>query len=101
MPGIQQPGQNILDDCLRFFGARIVIRYHHPVGKLFGNATHKWALTSITVATAAKHAPQLPLAMQASGFQRFFQGIRGVGVIDHHRRFAWRIEDFHPATDRL
>ncbi|MNE58246.1 hypothetical protein D3C80_1532640 [compost metagenome] len=99
--GVQQAGKDIGDNRLRLFGTRVVIGHYYAIGELFGDAAHQRAFAFVTIAAAAKHTPQLPQAVQTCGFQCFFQRVRGVGVINHYRRFTRRVEHFHAAADRL
>ena len=82
--------QNIVDDVLRIFQARVVAGNHHFIGTLNSCRAHQWAFATVSVAAAAKHTPQsraLRFDFLQSG-ECFFQCIGRVGIIDNDQRFA-------------
>ena len=83
-------GQDVGDDGLRRFGARVVAGYHHAVGKLAGDGAHQRAFAAVAVAAAAEHAPKPAFRLPdfAQGGEGFFQRVGRVGVIHHHQRFV-------------
>ena len=98
---VQHARQNVINDGARLFGTRVVIGHNRNICELLGNSPHQRAFAFIAIAAAAKHAPELTGAVQARRFQRFFQRIRRVGIINHNGRFARRAEHFHTAANRL
>ncbi len=96
--------QNLVDDGLRIFHARVVAGQHDVVGALRGGGRHQGALARVAVATAAKHAPQSPAALGRQGpksSQRFFQGVGCVRVIHHCQRLIALADPFHAARHAL
>ncbi len=98
---VQHARQNVIDDGARLFRTRVVIGDNRNIRELFRNSPHQRTFTFITIAAAAKHAPEFTGAVQTRRFQRFFQRIRRVGIIHHDGRLARGTKHFHTATNRL
>ena len=87
---IRYSRQNIVDDVLRIFQARVIAGNHYFIGTLNCCRTHQWAFAAVSVAASAEYAPQsraLRFDFLQSG-ECFFQCIRRVGIIDNDQRFA-------------
>ena len=98
---VQHTRQNVINDGARLFGTRVVIGDNRNIRELFRNRPHQRAFAFVAIAAAAKHAPELTGTVQARRFQRFFQRIRRVGIINHNGRLTRRAKYFHTATNRL
>ncbi len=87
-------GQDLLDDRLGRFGARVVAGHHHVVGQLRGNGAHHRTLARIALTAAAEQADQAAGTCRGHGTQRqqrTGQRVRRVGVVHHHQRTACRM----------
>ena len=96
--GIRHGGQDVVDDVLRRFHARVVAGDHHFIGGGRGRA-HQRTFAAIAVAAAAEHAPQLR-TLRLDFVKRgdgFFERVGGVGIIDHHQRLAGLHDTVHAA----
>ena len=99
--GLRHGGQNIVDNRLRRFQARVVAGDHHFIGG-GGGRTHQRALAFVAVAAAAEHTPQaraLRLDFVERG-NRFFERIGRVRVIHHHQGRIGAHDAVHAAGGR-
>ena len=81
-------GENVGDDLLRVFVARVVVGHDHVVGKLDRHLAHRRAFAAVAIAATAKHAPEPTAAVCTRRFQSLAQRISRMGEIDQHCRLA-------------
>ena len=98
--GIGDGGQDVGNDGLRVFGARIVAGNHDFVRQTRRHFAHQGAFAAVSVAAAAEHAPKAACRLLdfAQGGEGFFQCVGRVGIIDHHQRFAFADDAVHAAS---
>ena len=74
------------NDRLRVLGARVVRGDDGHVSPAGGDGAHERPLAPVAVTAAAEHADEPAGGERAQAQEHVFQRIRGVGVIDEHRR---------------
>ena len=95
--------QNLADDGVGLFAARVIAGNHDPVGVTGSNGSHQGALGSVTVAAAAEQTPQLAATLFGQGaqrHQRLGQCIGRVGVIDCDQWLSGPTQALHAPRHR-
>ena len=77
---------DLLENGLRIFGARIIGGDDHHICKAGGNRPHLWPLAAITISAAAKNTDKPTARQLLQCLQHIFQGIGRMGIIDKDRR---------------
>ena len=78
------PFENVVQDRIGRFGARIVRGDDHRVGKRRGDPSHARPLGAVAISPAAKHCDHTVFRKAADGGEDIFQSVRRVGVVDEH-----------------
>lgn len=98
----RKPAQDIGNDPIAIFAARIIVGDDRHIGGDLGNGGHLRALAGVAFAAATEHADQPVLRMRTQAGERLFQCVRRVCVVHHHQRRAMRTtQAIHAAVDRL
>ncbi len=85
------------DDRLRVFAARIVGGRYRQVGEVGGDRAHERPLAAVAVAAAAEHAQQPAGGHRPHGAQDARQRIGCVRVVDEHGERLPAADGFEPA----
>ena len=83
-----ESGEDLGDDRVAVFAARVVVGDDHAVGAFFRDRRHLRALAAIAVAAAAEHAGQAAGRVLAQARQRLLERVGRVRVVDDHQRLA-------------
>jgi hypothetical protein len=97
-------GQDLVDDAVGHFAARVVAGDQHAVGILLGGLPHERPLGGVAVSAAAKDAPQPAPALfggRAQGAQRLVQCVGRVGIVHGHQGLAGLRDLLHAAGHGL
>jgi hypothetical protein len=60
-----ESGNDVADNCIRIFAARIVIGDYDTISQMLCSLAHLGALANVTVAATTKHNPEPAAAMSA------------------------------------
>ena len=84
--GVFETDTDVVENLARVFAARVIVGDEYAIGQALDNFGHQRALAAIAITAATEQAKQFAFGMWAQRFEDFFQGVRGVSVIDHHQR---------------
>src|SRR5579863_9486750 len=94
--------ENLRDDSIAVFVARIVVGDDDAIGQTFGDAAHLRAFARVALTAATEHANQFPGAVCTQTGQRLFERVGRMRIVDDDK---WRVraatEPVHTPHDRL
>ena len=96
-------GNDVGDDILWLFAARIVAGHQRAIGQALGQGAHLRTLALVAIATATEDNHQAATAAPrhgTQGDQGVFQRIRRMGVINDNQRLADSTHTLHAARRR-
>ena len=79
------PAADLRGDARRVLAARVVAREHDAIGARGGDP-HGRALVPVAIPAGAEHHDQRARAQSARDRQGARQGVRRMGIVDHHAR---------------